>query len=187
MPALFPNAAAAESFKVGQQVKWFINEGAVSPYIGRVSEVCPGINKVWVEWPIGGNTQMDPTDLIIVTAESDGISQIDKETGYGSFDKEKSKKNFGDLQPRSLVRLANKIASEISGEMESDFRRSVQAEDIAQKFASDVIEKVSSDILDCKKSGMSDVQAYCEVYPKYENICSDHLMRFAIGKIYGQQ
>jgi hypothetical protein len=184
MPALFPNSAAAESYKIGQQVRWYVNSRDISPYIGRVTEICPGINKVWVEWPVGGNTQMDPTDLIIVTAESYGISPIDKETGYGSSDKEKSKKTFGEIHPRSTIRLAQKIAAKEAGMAPEECRMAVAAEEIASKFASDVVDKISSDILSCKNNKFTDVQAYCEIYPKYENICSDHLMRFAISKIY---
>jgi len=187
MPALFPNAAAAESFKVGQQVRWYVNEREISPYIGRITEICPGINKLWVEFPVGGNTQMDPTDVILVTPESYGVSQIDKETGYSNYDKAESKQDFGKLQPRSTIRLAQKIAADAAGIGIEEYKTRTAAEKIAQEFATDIVGKVSSDILVCKTAGKTDVETYCEIYPKYENTCSDHLMRYAISKIYEQQ
>jgi hypothetical protein len=183
MSGIFPHSVGACDYKVGQQVKWYVNEQAKSPYIGVVTEIAPGANKVYVEWPVGGNQQMDPTELLIITPESDGISPIKSETGYSSYEKEKSKKQFGMISPK-VLKLAEKLAASSQSLDPDEYSVRKMASNIAGKFASGVVERIASDILNCKKEGMSDAEAYQTVYPGYENICSDYFMRFAVSKIY---
>ena len=183
MSGIFPHSVGASDFEVGQQVKWYVNEIEKSPYIGVVTEIAPASNKVYVEWPVGGNQQMDPTDLMIVTPESDGISPIKRETGYSSYEKEKSKKQFGKFSPK-VLRLAEKLAASTQSLHHEEYRQKKMASNIAGNFASDVVEKIATDILSCKKYGMSDIETYQSVYANNESICSDHFMRFAVSKIY---
>jgi len=180
MPALFPNAAAPENFKVGQQVRWYVGEKNISPYIGRIVEICPGISKVWVEWPVGGKQQHSPEDLIVVTPESYGVSTIKGDEGtasYSNYDTTLSEENYGKMSPK-VVKLAEKLTAK----KESNISK--MASSIANKFASEVVEKLSSDVLSCKTKGMSDIQTYQVLYPRYEKTCSDNFMRSAITKIY---
>jgi hypothetical protein len=186
MPALFPNAAAPENFKVGQQVRWYVGEKSISPYIGRIIEICPGISKIWVEWPVGGKQQHSPEDLIVVTPESYGVSTIKGDEGtanYSSYDTTLSEEQYGKMSPK-VVKLAEKLAAkEVSIDPE-EYKVSKMASGIANKFASEVVDKLSSDVLDCKTKGMSDIQTYQTLYPKYEKICSDNFMRSAITRIF---
>lgn len=183
MPGLYPHSVGACDYKIGQQVKWFVNELEKSPYIGVVTEIAPASNKVYVEWPVGGNQQMDPTELMIVTPESDGISPIKRETGYSSYEKEKSKKNFGEFSPK-VLKLAEKLAASAQSRGVGEYRLSKMANSVASKFSSEVVGKLSRDVLKCKKEGLSDVETYQTVYASYESICSDHFLRYAIEKIY---
>jgi len=183
MPGLYPHSVGACDYKVGQQVKWYVNEREKSPYIGVVTEIAPAANKVYVEWPVGGNQQMDPTDLLIVTPESDGFSPIKRETGYTNYEKEKSKKNFGELNPK-VLKLAEKIAASAQSLDTEKYRYKKMASSIAYKFATDIVGNLSDDVLACKRIGMSDIETYQTVYASYENVCSDHFLRHAIEKIY---
>lgn len=108
MPGIFPNpSAAAENFSVGDQVRWFVNEREISPYIGVVTQICPSINKLWVEFPIGGNQQKDPTELILVTKFM-GEAPIAEDTGYSSYDKAKSDETYGRID-KKVIDLARKL------------------------------------------------------------------------------
>jgi len=60
MPALYPMGVAPEDYSVGDTVKWFIDQNAISPYVGKVTHIVPATNKVWVVWPVGGSTQHNP-------------------------------------------------------------------------------------------------------------------------------
>ena len=179
-----PNkSAVATNFKVGDPVKWVISETQISPYVGAVSEICPGINKIWVEMPVGGNQQFSPEDLILVPPEQ-GIPLIRRETGYSSFDKEKSHADFGVLGTPKVIKLAEEIlAKEFNVDVDT-YRISKMASTIARKFATEVVDKVSSDILECKKNGLSDIQTYQSIYKRYASKCSDGFMKHAIQKIY---
>lgn len=184
MPGLYPNPSAApENFKVGEAVKYFINEREISPYVGKVTAICPGIHKVWVEWPVGGNTQMDPEYLIKVPPFQ-GLPTVDGETGYSSFDKARSKKEYGTIKQDKAIKLAHKIINEkISAEGKIDKVKEL-ASKVASSFATNVIEKLSSDVIECKDQNFSDIEAYQKVYPKYASTCSDHIIRYAIDNIY---
>lgn len=175
MAGIFPHPSAdAQVFRPGDPVKYFINENEISPYTGRVSEICPAINKVWVEFPVGGNQQFDPMDLILVPPTA-GLPTVKKETGYSNYDKELSKENYGTMEQKLREKAAH-IARKASFEK--------MASGLAKKFARDIVEKLAEDILSCYSKNLSDIQAYQEVYPKYEKTCSDGFIRFAIEKIY---
>jgi len=179
MAGLYPNpSGGADTYKVGDQVKWFTSEKSISPYVGVVTEVCPGINKVWVDFPIGGNQQKDPTELILITPFT-GTTPVDEETGYSSYDKAVSNENYGTLRDE-----VKKMAKDMAAKEASEKRISKMASSVANTFADSVVSKVAGDVISCISKGMSDIQAYQNLYPKYENICSDGFMRSAISKIY---
>jgi hypothetical protein len=155
----------------------------MSPYVGKVTAICPGIQKVWVEWPIGGNTQMDPENLVKVPVFQ-GTPTVETESGYSSFDKEKSKKEYGTIKQEKIVRLAHKIIKEkISAEEEKNKIEELAVK-IANSFATNVVGKFSSEVLECKDQKLSDIETYQKLYPKYANTCSDHIIRYAIENIY---
>lgn len=184
MPGLYPNPSAApENFHVGEAVRYFINEREISPYVGRVTAICPGIQKVWVEWPIGGNTQMDPENLIKVPIFQ-GLPTVETESGYSSFDKDRSKKEYGTIKQEKAIRLAHKIITEKISAEESKNKVEKLAAKIASSFATNVIEKISSEIIEYKSQKMSDIEAYQKLYPKYASTCSDYIIKYAIETIY---
>ena len=183
MPGLFPNpSASADSFKVGDQVRWFITERAISPYVGVVTEVCPAINKLWVDFPIGGSQQKDPTELIIVTPYM-GESPVKEETGYSSYDKEVSKENYGTFREQTK-KMASRMAAIEFGKEYEKLRVASMASRIASSFADNVVTKLAEDTVNCIEKKMSDVQAYQHLYASYQKICSDDFLRKAIGSIY---
>jgi hypothetical protein len=168
MAGIFPNpSASATDFKVGDNVKWFISEKMISPYVGVVTHVCPKTNKVWVEFPIGGNQQRDPSELILVPYPQ-GISPVTEDTGYESYEKILSEKNRGTIKKSSVL--------------SDDLKK--KASKIANNFANEVVSKIASDIVDCIKEGKTDIQTYYNIYPIYKNICSDGFIKYAISKIY---
>lgn len=183
MAGLYPNKGAdAASFTPGDVVKWYVNEREASPYTGRVTEVHPGIQKVDVEWQVGGNQRMDPTDLIMITPFQ-GTSPVTEDTGYSSYDKEVSKKNYGTLR-QHMKDQAKKVAAQTTGVSEEMFGVRELAKKVATDFADGVVDKLADDVLIGVERGLSDVQIYQALYPKYANICSDGFMRTAIEKIF---
>lgn len=183
MPGLFPNPSAApENFKIGDQVRWFVNEQAISPYVGRVTEICPGTHKVWVEWPVGGNQQMDPEVLILVPP-TEGLSPITEESGYSSYEKQKSKEQYGTLSDK-VAKMAQKVLSSTAKEDITSYKTIKQAKSVSEKFAAEVVSKVAGDVIQCKQKELTDLQAYNRIYPKYANICSDSFIKKTIHTIY---
>jgi hypothetical protein len=183
MSGLFPHpSASAESFKIGDLVKWYVSEREISPYIGKVTQVCPGINKVWVEFPIGGNQQKDPTELILVSPFA-GMSPVQEDTGYSDYAKKISEKNYGTLEENTL-RMAQKLLAKQNKKASVEDPIAKMASKIASSFANEVVEKLAGDVVSCIEADLNDVQAYQKLYPNYENICSDGFMRTAIQKIY---
>lgn len=179
MPGLYPHpSGSAENYKVGDQVKWFTSEKSISPYVGVVTQVCPGINKLWVDFPIGGNQQKDPTELILITPFV-GTSPVEEDTGYSSYDKTVSEENYGTLREK-----VKKMAREMVTKEASEQRVSKMASKVAGSFADNVVTKLAGDVVSCLHKGMTDIQAYQSLYPQYENTCSDGFMRSAISKIY---
>lgn len=179
MPGLYPHpSGSAENYKIGDQVKWFTSEKSISPYVGVVTEICPAINKVWVDFPMGGNQQKDPTELILITPFI-GTSPVMEDTGYDSYDKTISKENYGTLQDK-----VKKMAKDMASKEASENRINKMASKVAGNFADTVVTKLASDIVACANKGLTDIQAYQRLYPQYENICSDGLMRSAVSSIY---
>jgi len=180
MPGIYPNpSAAAESFKVGDQVKWFIPGKEASAEVGVVTQVCPGINKVWVEFQNGGNQQRDPSELLMVTPFT-GQSPVTEDTGYSSYSKSISDKSYG-TPGDAVLKLAHKL---VSKEIPENVKLAGMATKVASSFASTVVDKLANDVVACVEKGMTDIQAYQSLYPQYENMCSDGFMRTAISKIY---
>ena len=187
-------SAIAVSFKVGDPVKWVISETQISPYVGIVTEVCPSINKLWVEMPVGGNQQFAPEDLILVPY-AQGVSPVMRNTGYSSFEKERSHKDFGEFDKKDdkkdnkkkTVKLAEEILAKQFNIDVDTYRISKMASTIANQFATEVVEKVASDILECKDNKLTDIQAYQTIYHKYSSKCSDGFIKHAIQKIYDLQ
>lgn len=183
MPGLFPHpSAAAENFSVGDQVKWFITEQAISPYVGVVTEVIPAIQKVWVDFPVGGCQQRSPEELILVT-KFVGEAPVTEDTGYSSYDKAVSNKNYGKLGEKAAS-MAQRLVMKKIGASEKVSNHMKMASRISQKFATEVVEKLSQDVLKCIDQKMTDIQIYQRLYPQYEKSCSDGFMRKAIERIY---
>lgn len=183
MPGIYPNpSAAAENFEVGDQVRWFVNENSISPYVGTVTQICPSINKVQVDFPVGGSQQKDPTELIIVTPEL-GKSTVKEDTGYDSIEKVYSQKNYGTLRDETKKMAARMIVKNLNKRNAAE-RLSKMASKVAAKFADEVVTKLAADVVGCVDKGMSDIQTYQNLYPRYEKICSDDFLRSAVKKIY---
>jgi len=183
MPGIYPNpSASADSFKLGDQVKWFIPGKEPSSEVGVVTQVCPGINKVWAEFQNGGNQQRDPSELLLVTPFM-GQSPVTEDTGYSSYSKSISDKSYGTIGEKAL-KLAHKLVSKETREATEKVKAASMASKVASKFASDVVDKLAGDVASCVEKGMTDAQAYQSLYPQYENVCSDGFMRTAIQKIY---
>jgi hypothetical protein len=162
MAGIYPNpSGSAENYKVGDQVKWFTSEKSISPYVGVVTQVCPSINKVWVDFPLGGNQQKDPTELILVTPFT-GTTPCNEDTGYSSYDKTISDETYGTLRDHEK-KLATKVAC---------------------SFATNIVDKIAVDIVQCIKENRTDIQTYQKIYPKYSTVCSDGFIKSAISKIF---
>ena len=154
--------ADAENFCIGDCVRKFVSERAVTPYLGVVTQVVPSTQKIWVTWPTE-HSQESPELLIKVNPAIAGMPTVSQDTGYSSWEKTLSNQMQGHLPKR--------IASE---------RMAIR---IANTFATKVIGKLINDISDCKKS-MSDMQAYNRLYEKYSSVCSDYIIKTSIRKIY---
>lgn len=180
METLPPNKSAlATNFKVGDQVKWMLSQDDISPYVGRVSDVCPGINKLWVEFPVGGNQQMDPSELILVPPEQ-GISPVQFSTGYSNYDKAISNRDYGTLSDPKVVKLAQTLISR--GQTQEEKVRKMASE-VAKKYSSEVVENICDDILDGFKNGYNEVSVYDSLYKKYAGNCPDGFLRHAVSRI----
>jgi hypothetical protein len=166
MPALYPHAARPEDFKIGDQVKWFISESAVSPYVGRVYAINPKTVKVWVTWPIGGNTQHGPEELILVPPEQ-GLSVITQPAPGGSnWEVQKSERIFGKLTPANVVapsemkKMASSIVSSEMAESAVRLASAMASDGMHELIAHDRMTTVYGGILppDAIKSALQ--QAY---------------------------
>ena len=177
MPALFPAMAAPEDFKIGDCVRKFITEHAITPYAGIVTHVTPTTYKVWVQWP-NGNTQEDPEFLIKVNPMIFGMPSSLVDSGYDSIEKSRSEKFRGAL-PKSRGKPPQIEMHHFK--MSSTDKMVIR---IAHTFATNVIGKLVDDIGSCQKQGFTDLQTYNEIFKKYENICSDHIIRSSIQKFY---
>jgi len=163
MPALYPMTSAPEDFCVGDTVRKWVSERSVTPYVGIVTNIHPGIHKLDVQWP-RGNMREDPEEIIKVNPIF-GIPSVSQDTGYGSYDKSLSEKLHGKIPKR--VMPSDKMPIRI-----------------AHTFANKIIGNIVDDIVDCYKGNLNEVQAYNQVYRKYSNTCSDFIIRSSIQKVY---
>lgn len=179
MPALYPSMVGPEAFKVGDCVKKFITDWNVTPYHGVVTHIVPATSKVWVQWPFA-NTSESPETLVKVNPLVSGMPTALIDRGYDSYEKSLSEQAHGSLPKRvtpsrDLKRiLVPKMAAEIDK----------MAIRIAHTFATNVVGKLVESIDDCKKAGMSDVQAYNKVFKDYGDFCSDYIIKSSIQRVY---
>ena len=164
MPALFPMMSAPEDFCVGDCVRKFISEQAVTPFIGIVTHIVPSTYKVWVQWPVE-HSQESPETLVKVNPVIFGMPTVRKDQGYSSYEKSISERLHGQIPKR---------ASE----------QSKMVLRIAHTFATTVVGKLVDDIVTHLEKGLSEVQAYNRIYDKYASICSDYIMQSSIKKVY---
>jgi len=163
MPALYPMMADAENFCVGDCVRKFVGEKAVTPYIGIVTQIIPSTQKIWVEWPTE-HSQESPELLYKVNPAISGMPTVRQDSGYSSWEKNLSERMHGHISKR--------CASE---------RMAIR---IANTFATEVIGKLIEDIGKYKDSNFTDIQTYNRLYNKYSSICSDYIIKTSIQKIY---
>jgi hypothetical protein len=184
---LFPNpSASAEGFNPGDVVKWMISDNHVSPYNGVVTRVEPAIQKVWVEFTVGGNQQRSPEELILVTKFTDA-PVVDRDSGYSSIARNKTKDVFvkeATFDDPMVKKLAQQLVAKSASDSSKQEKVAAMAARVAQDFAAGVVDKISSDVLVCHSKGLSDVATYQSIFPKYEKICSDSFMRSAIASLY---
>lgn len=155
MPALYPISVAAEDYKVGDTVKWYGSSTDISPYLGRVVAVSPKIQKVWVTWPIGETQQMAPQDLILITPFQ-GISVVPGDNGTSSYDKEISKKYFGEVKPVDRSSMVVKLASSFDAFVKMASRKDPE-EEVINNFSKKASEMVATAI---EGNYKNDLQAY---------------------------
>lgn len=202
MPALFPSMVAPESFKIGEVVRKFITDQSVTPFVGTVTHVVPSTYKVWVQWPTA-HVQESPEDLIKVNPLFYGMPTAIQDAGYDSIEKSRSEESRGMLQKRQDIvdRPANFPA--LPGLMRGPQRllglrpmgimpKPMLASDkmvirVAHTFATTVVDKLIDGIVACKNNGLTDLQAYNRIFEKFSNICSDHIIRSSIEKIYQEE
>lgn len=178
MPALFPSMVAPESFQVGDCVRKFITEWNVTPYLGVVTQVIPKTYKVWVQWPQGHSAE-DPETLVKVNPAIMGMPTTLIDYGYDSYEKSHSEQQNGRAMPKRPD-----TTKPVPMPMQQITATDKMAIRIAHTFASDVVGKLVLDICNYHKTGFSDVQTYNRIFSKYENICSDYIIRSSIDKVY---
>lgn len=176
MGTLYPSAVNPASFQVGDCVRKWVTEWNLTPFVGFVTHIVPSTYKVWVQWAIGGPSPEDPETLIKVNPQVSGMPTDFTDRGYDSYEKGVSEKNFGAL-PHRITPSRDLQPIKITAVDKMAIR-------IAHTFAMNVINRLIDDISICKKANLSDVQAYNKIYTKYEDICSDHIMRTSIDKVY---
>jgi len=188
MPALFPSMVAPESFRVGDAVRKFINDRNVTPFLGTVTQVVPSTYKVWVQWPTA-NTQESPEDLIKVNPAFCGMPTAIQDAGYDSYEKSLSERFRGALPQRTDIALKPSIISPAMS-MGLIPQRMLAADKmalrVAHTFATTVVDKLVDSIVEAKEENLSDLQTYNRIYPKFSSICSDHIIRSSIQRIYAQ-
>lgn len=159
MPALYPAMVAAEEFQKGDCVCKIISNSQRSPFVGTVVQVIPATQKVVVQWPLE-NVHESPEMLVKVNPFIHGRPPL-KDMGYSTYEKE----------------LADKRPLIITAKAKMAIR-------VAHTFATKIIGKLIDDINIHAENGLSDVQTYNRLFEKYGNICSDHIIRSSIEKVY---
>ena len=178
MPALFPNSASTDSYKIGDTVRWYISERAISPYIGRVVAINPKTVKIWVTWPVGDTTQHGPEELIFVPPEQ-GSSPITQRGGYDSYEITQSEKYFGKLTPATMPPSDLQKAA-------SDMARQASVSKLAGAFLEERKTVIASEVRSLKASGLGEVQAYLETFGKHGSLVPDEMIREAVTQGYKQ-
>jgi len=178
MPALFPSMVAPEQFNVGDCVRKWVTEWNLTPFVGVVTHIIPSTYKVWVQWPIE-HTQESPETLVKVNPDIYGMPTSFINRGYDSYEKSVSEKNYGYI-PQRVIPSRDLPPLKITAMDKMAIR-------VAHTFATDIIGKLVDDISTCYENKLSDAQAYYRIYDKYGTICSDHIIRASIGKIYKKQ
>lgn len=165
MPALFPMMSAPENFRPGDVVRKFVSDLNVSPYVGTVTHISPSTYKVWVQWPVA-HEQESPETLIKINPLL-GIPTATEDMGYDSYEKNVSERLYGSIPKR--VMAEDKMAIRV-----------------AHTFAHDIIGRLIDDVASCQEEGLTDFQTYNRMYVKYSNTCSDHIMKYAVMKIFSE-
>lgn len=160
MPALYPAMSAAEDFQKGDCVCKIIPNNKRSPFIGVVTQAIPATQKVWVQWPLE-HSQESPELLVKVNPAIHGMPPL-KDLGYNTYEK-----NLADKCSPIVITAKDKMAIRI-----------------AHTFATNIIGKLIDDISMHAENGLTDVQTYNRVFEKYGSICSDHIIRSSIEKVY---
>jgi hypothetical protein len=159
--------ASPEDFRPGDPVRKFVTEWNVTPFCGIVTHIVPATNKVWVQWPVE-HSQESPETLVRVNPTIFGLPSVLKDKGYDSYEKQLSEKTYGRIP---------------KGASEQD----KMALRIAHTFATDVVGKLVDDIVADQEQGLSDVQTYFRIFPKYADICSDYIIQSSIKRIYASK
>ena len=176
MTALYPNSADTDAYHIGDTVRWYITERAISPYIGRVVAINPKTVKIWVTWPIGDTTQHGPEELLFVPPEQ-GSSPISQRAGYDSYEISQSEKYFGKLTPATMTPAElQKSASGVVDKM--------SATKVASAFVMGSMQRIASEASDMRAAGFSDAQAYVALLCKHFASVPDDSIRDAIQTAY---
>lgn len=163
MPPLYPASVSPENFRVGDQVRKYVNQYAFSPYTGIVTHIVPSTYKVWVQWPFGNSQPEDPEYLVKVNPVIVPPVVV-KDNGYSSYERSISERLYGKVP--KVIKSSERMAIRI-----------------AHSFATNVIGKLVDDIVECRDQGFTDIQTYNRLFKKY-GYCSDHILRSSIEKIY---
>ena len=182
MPALYPATSAPEDFQVGCCVRKFITDINVSPYTGIVTQITPTTYKVWVQWPVGNATPEDPDTLIKVNPAIYGMPTVSLDSGYDSYEKCKSERTFGKIPHR--ITPSRDCTKPLPFVITATDKMAIR---VAHTFATNVVGKLVGDICSYRKSGMSDIKAYNQIFKKYGNYCSDHIIRASIREVYNSK
>jgi hypothetical protein len=179
MPALYPSMVGSEAFKVGDCVKKFVTEWNVTPYTGVVTQLAPVACKVWVQWPIA-HTSEDPETLIKVNPLISGMPTALVDRGYSSYEKTLSDQANGSLPKR--VTPSRDLKQVLIPKMATETNK--MAIRIAHTFAANVVVKLVDRIGECQESGLTDIQAYNNIFKDYGDICSDYIIKSSIQRVY---
>lgn len=182
MPALYPSQVGPEVFKVGDSVRKFVTEWNVTPYQGVVTQIAPVAGKVWVQWPFG-NTSEDPEYLVKVNPLVDGMPTSIIDRGYSSYEKTLSDQANTPIPKR--VTPSRDLKQFLVPKMASETNK--MAIRIAHSYATKVVDKLVNKISSCLEDGLTDVQAYNEVFKEYGDVCSDYIIKSSIQRVYAEE
>lgn len=166
MPSMNPHAVRPEDYKIGDQVRWYVTDSTMSPYIGRIYAINPKTNKVMVTWPVGGNATHSPEELVLIPPEL-GISPITQPApGYMTWEVAKSEKIFGKLTPATMSPAEIKKSASVLV--------TAYLEEEASKYAET-----------CKQAGYNDVLVMDRVASVYSGLITNSALSAAVEKAFG--